>query len=91
MEKRIQEHAARRSRAQQARGDYSIELVEGQANTYRVEKADGTAYVVDLDAETCTCPDFRRRLARRQELSGVWCKHLHLCAASFLRFAAGRR
>jgi len=80
---RIREHYKRRATAQSARGEYSIEPMGGKA--FRVAKADGTAYVVDMDAETCTCPDFVRRIARRQEYSGVWCKHLHLCAASFLR------
>ncbi|MBI3944639.1 MAG: SWIM zinc finger family protein [Armatimonadetes bacterium] len=83
MSERIQAHARRRATAQKARGDYHIELQED--GTFRVEKADGTAYVVNLAEETCTCPDFRQRLARREAYAGVWCKHLHLCAASFLR------
>ncbi len=83
MNRRIQEHYKRRATAQKSRGSYSIELLaEG---VYRVVKTDGTAYTVNLQAKTCTCPDFRHRLARSGEYQGVWCKHLHLCAASFLR------
>jgi hypothetical protein len=80
---RIQEQIKRRANAQKNRGAYHIELLGEER--YRVEKADGTAYQVDLRAETCTCPDFTRRLARKEEYAGIWCKHLHLCAASFLR------
>ncbi len=83
MNQRIQAHIKRRSTAQKARSEYSIEARED--GTYRVAKADGTAYTVNLKAETCTCPDFSRRLARQPALAGVWCKHMHLCAASFLR------
>jgi hypothetical protein len=81
--RRIQEHYKRRATANRAQSDYSVEPLGDR--TYRVEKVDGSAYVVDLNAETCTCPDFQRRIARREELAGVWCKHMHLCAASFMR------
>ncbi|HEX3000282.1 MAG TPA: SWIM zinc finger family protein [Armatimonadota bacterium] len=83
MNNRIQEHNKRRLTAQQMRGEYCIEPLED--GRYRVQKKDGTFYLVDLDAETCTCADFQRRLSRHREYAGVWCKHMHLCAASFLR------
>ena len=83
MNRRIQEHYKRRATASRAYSDYSVVPLED--GPYRVEKVDGTTYLVNLDAGTCTCPDFQRRIARREELAGVWCKHMHLCAASFGR------
>ena len=35
---------------------------------YRVQSQSGNVYLVDVDAETCTCPDHSRR--------GGYCKHL---------------
>jgi len=41
-----------------------------QGSTYVVEGSRGIGYLVDLDAETCTCPDFRNRAP------DGGCKHL---------------
>jgi len=45
---------------------------------YEVTSSSGSCYVVDIDAETCTCPDHEYRNAR--------CKHIRRC-----EFATGRR
>lgn len=61
---------ARKTRATQLDG----EITQIDATTYRVPSAskDGQAYVVDVDAPACTCPDHVYR--------GTTCKHMYRAA-----------
>ena len=60
----------RQVRAYQEAALYLVLPHSPEANDWQVVKTDGTFYVVDADATTCTCPDHVNR--------ATICKHIHL-------------
>jgi predicted nucleic acid-binding Zn finger protein len=46
--------------------------VYGQNGVYCVINGEGCAYLVNLTAETCTCPDYQYRAKKLN----IWCKHV---------------
>ena len=75
MQKRSRLDLARADRA--AREPMIVRPNAGRPGCYHVESRRGT-YLVDTTRSTCTCPDFRNRIARmrREGNSDAQCKHL---------------
>lgn len=60
----------RQIRAYEQAAEYLVVPATPERNDWQVIHRSGRAYTVDLDAHTCTCPDFQKR--------GGVCKHQHL-------------
>jgi predicted nucleic acid-binding Zn finger protein len=64
--------AERYERAREILAAGRVAPVYGQSGVYCVINGEGCAYLVDLAAETCTCPDYQYRAKRLN----IWCKHV---------------
>jgi hypothetical protein len=60
----------RQVRAYEQAAEYLVVPATPERNDWQVIHRSGRAYTADLDAHTCTCPDFQKR--------GGVCKHQHL-------------
>ena len=73
---RLDAEASRRERAKRISRERIEKTGEG---IFRVTGSRGVRYRVDLKAETCSCPDYRRH---RKDRIPIRCKHILACLST---------